>query len=211
MRYLFVSWENYCIFGSTHRLVTANAILEGVGSHAYVRGITPLQVGAEKYKIINAPENFAKAVYKMTDANAELVEVDASRVSAEFVQYRNIIQNRLYLFNVWESYVAGTMARTHRYKWDEFHTMATIELEKCDPKTDSYTPVFEEYARTLGQECSIVYKELKLRTETDTLTRFRITALAEKWKRKINQVTNKEQNFNLITQMRQEFWTNSFI
>jgi hypothetical protein len=211
MRYLLVSWENYCIYGTTHRVVTANAIIEGLGSYAYIRGVTPLRVGTEDYKLLNTPGYFATHVCKMTDVATTFSEVPPENVGAEWLRIRALVQNRLHLFNIWESYVAGTMARTHRYKWDEFHTMACRELEKCNPSTDTYTPVFEEYARTLGQPCDIAYKELKLRTETDTLTRFRITALAEKWKRNINKVADKDQNTALINQMQQEFWTNSFI
>lgn len=211
MRYLLISWENYCVFGATHRIVTANAIIEGLGSHAYIRGVTPLRVGEDDYKIITTPGSFVKNIYKMTDVATNFSVVDPVSVGPEWLRYRTIIQNRLHLFNIWESFVSGTLARTHRYKWDEFHTMATLELAKCDPRNNIYTPVLEEYARTLEQPCDIVYKELKLRTETDTITRFRITALAEKWKRKINQVVSKEENTQLITQMRQEFWTNSFI
>lgn len=211
MRYLIVSWENSCVYGSTHRAVTANAILAGLGSYAFVKGVSPHTTTMVDYNIAKTPANFKQNIYQTLNGTTVFTKLTSIDNGTDWFRVRELVQRRLHLFGIWESYTAGALSRTTRYQWNEFHNVACNELRNCNPANNQYTPAFEEYARILEVAEEIAYKELKLTTETDTLTRFRITAMAEKWKQKINLVETQEHSRLLFGQMTQEFWGNTQI
>jgi hypothetical protein len=71
-----------------------------------------------------------------------------------------------------------------------------------------FTPAIHEYARILEMSEQEAFKELTLQTETQIMKKFRIQALAEKWKRKINTCYTKDEIEAVKKQMNREFITN---
>ena len=89
--------------------------------------------------------------------------------------------------------------------------MAQEALDASNPVTGEYSILIQEYARTLEQPIELAYKELKLRIDSDNITKFRVSALEEKWKNRINACVTKEEIELTRQAMVRELWLNSLI
>lgn len=208
MLFIVISYENFCIFTSTQSAFVANAVM-GSSIDAFVRSV-PRHFA--HYNDYSNPIYFQENILSATPNNKLSIDlIDQSGVSDQWLANRKIIFRRQRLFEILEIYIIGALVRVQRYKWDGFSALASTELSACDPSTNTYTLMIEEYARIVGMPEELLYKDLKLKLEADNITKFRITALAEKWKNKINQTTSFEEMDLIGPEMYQEFVSNSFI
>lgn len=208
MKYLILSTENQCIYTMTPRVITANALVSGDGD-SLIKGVTKGN-SVDFHKIKNR-EMFYEKIYMVENKRNSIVEIPSEHVSDSWKRQRDILFLRQEIFYNWETYTATSLARITRHKWDHFDVMAENELAKCNPSNNEFTWIIEEYARVMEVPADRAYKELKLRIESDNITRFRITALAEKWKNKINQGETPEEFSVIKREMVKEFWLNSSI
>jgi hypothetical protein len=156
-------------------------------------------------------EYFYKDVYKVATGKNSIMPSSKNDVSKEWLVNQEILRARRNIFKVWESYTANALIRVQRYQWDGFTALANSQLEKCDVSNDKYTIMLEEFARVVELPVDQFCKDLRLKLEADNITKFRITALAEKWKHKINSAQSKQDFTTIIPEMHQEFNSNSFI
>ena len=205
MHYLVISHENFCVYASTNRLVTANA-LAASSIDCFVRGITSFVNNYEKFK--NTKE-FYDNVWKNDKRSGQLISIDPSQVSESWLTNREIIKRRHTLFNTWETTTGNALLRVDTTKWTAFSAVADTEITKCDPGKEFYTPMIEEYARIVERPVEQVFAELSLKIETENITKFRITALAEKFKDMINQAITQEELDIVRMKMYTEFWGNA--
>jgi len=205
MHYLVVSHENFCVYTSTNRLVTANALASS-SIDCFVRGITPFVNNYEKFK--NRTE-FYDNVWKNDKRSGQLVPIDPTQVSESWLINREIIKRRHILFGIWETHTGNALLRVDTTKWTAFSAVADIEITKCDPSKGFYTLMIEEYARIVERPVEQVFAELSLKIETENITKFRITALAEKFKDMINQAITQEELDIVRMQIYTEFWGNA--
>lgn len=206
MHYLVISHENFCVYTCTHRLVTANALASS-SIDCFVRGITPFAVANfDKFKY---PKEFYENVWKNDKRSGQLISIDPSQVSESWLINREIIKLRHNLFNVWETYTGNALLRVDSTKWTAFSAVADAEIKRCDSNQGIFTPMIEEYARISERPVEQVFAELSLKIETENISKFRITALAEKFKDMINQSTTQEELDKIRTQMYIEFWGNA--
>jgi len=208
MRYLIISSDNYLIHTMTHRPISATALIEGDGN-LLVRGITSSSF--LDYNKITDYNMFFKKVYTIGSQGLRLVEVDSKKVSPDWKATQQILKMRQGLFFNWETHTTNALTRVNRNKWEHFDVVAEQEIAKCRPADNDYTWIIEEYARTIEEPVEKAYKELKLRIESDHVTKFRIQALAEKWKRRINLVTTQTEANEVKQDMIREFNLNSLI
>lgn len=192
----------------TPRVITANALVSGDGD-SLIKGVTKGN-SVDFHKIKNR-EMFYEKIYMVENKRNSIVEIPSENVSDSWKRQRDIIFLRQEVFYNWETYTTTSLARLTRHKWDHFDVMAENELAKCNPGNNEFTWIIEEYARVMEVPVDRAYKELKLRIESDNITRFRITALAEKWKIKINQCEAPEEFDVVKRDMLKEFWLNSSI
>ena len=208
MKYLILSTENFCVYTMSPRVITANALVSGHGD-SMIRGIT-WSNSVEYNRVVNR-DFFYNKIYMVDTKRNAFVEVDPDKVSDTWKETREILRLRQDAFYNWETHVANSLARVIRHSWEHFDVVAEQEIAKCDPANNVYTWILEEYARTMSVSVQQAYKELKLRIESDNISRFRIQALAEKWKLKINQCNTFSDIEATRLEMVREFWLNSLI
>lgn len=209
MIYLIAGYENFCVYTATGSPLIANALI-GSSIDAYTRLLTPHH--AKEYELAKDPNFFYKNVIKVSArGDMQLSTLANTEISEQWLENRKILQRRRQLFTIWENYITGALVRVQRYKWEGFTSIASTELNLCNIENNQYTIMIEEYARAVELPVELAYKDLKQRVESDNITKFRLTALAEKWKYKINQ-TSTDSEFQLIVpEMTQEFQGNSFV
>ena len=208
--YLIVDRLTGCIYCTTPLIVVANAICMSLGGDAKIQRIAPNTVSTKDYDIITSI-NSSQVAYQLSKKGLTLTKIRIDELNNDWFNTREIVYRRLELFKFWEGFALAALDSISKYHWGEFYSMACNELRNCDPANNQYTRVFEEYARILEVPEDIAYKELKLTTETDTLAKFRISAMSEKWRRKINLVSTQKQSQALLLQMTQEFLDNANI
>ena len=208
MKYLILSMENWCIFTYTPRAISASAMAAGDGD-SVVKGIT--FGNCVDYGKISNRDMFYSNIYMMEQKTNKLVIVPDDQVSDSWKQQREILRLRQDAIFLWETYTANSLVRVVRHAWQHFDVVAEAELSKCDPTADQFTHIIEEYARIMELPVNRAYKELKLRIESDNVARFRIQAMAEKWKNKINQSNTADEINKVKQEMLNEFWLNSYI
>ena len=204
--YLVVSHENFCIYTCSRRHITANALAAG-SVDCFVRAVNPHMLNNfDKFK---NPKEFYDNVWKNDKRTGQLVSVDSTQVSESWLANRELLRRRHIIFGAWESYTISALLRVDTTKWPAFSAVADTELKNCDPKNNIYTPMIEEYARISERSVEQVFDELKLKIETENITKFRVTALAEKFKDMINQATTQSDLDTIRHQMYVEFWGNA--
>jgi hypothetical protein len=208
MKYLILSMENHFVYTMTPRSLCATAVVAGDGD-SVIKGVT--SGNSADFDKIKDRQQFYKDVWMVDQRTNSLSIVPWSQVSDSWKQQQKILVLRQDLFYSWETFTAGALARLTRYKWDQFDQLATRELDKCDPLANQYTMMLEEYARVMEVPVEQAYKELKLRIESDNIARFRITAMAEKWKNIINTITTSDESASVRKEMVREFWLNAAI
>jgi desulfoferrodoxin (superoxide reductase-like protein) len=201
--YIVISYENFCVHTCSHNLTTANA-LACSSIDCFVQGIFPQN---PIYNQITSRNFFYDKIWK-SDGKDGLTEIDKGQVSETWLNEREVIRLRQELFGIWEGWTNNALARVESTKWSSFSVVAQMELEKCDIKNNKYTPMIEEYARAREMDISAAVAELSLQVETEHTMKFRITALAEKYKDKINKVTTRPELREVGELMHQEFWGN---
>jgi len=208
MKYIVWSTENYCVYTMTPRVLTANALAAGDGD-SMVRGIT-ISNSVDYFKPTDR-DFFFKKLYVINPTINSFTEIDPANVSESWKQKQKILRLRQEAFFNWETHLHNTMARVTRHSWDHFDVVAEAEIAKCDIANNRYTYILEEYARTLEVPVHQAVKELKLRIESDNITKFRIETLGEKWRNKINECNTAEDIEAARREMVREFWLNSLI
>jgi uncharacterized protein (DUF4415 family) len=208
MKYLILSTENFCVYTMSPRHLTANALVAGEGD-SMIRGIT--WSNSVEYNRVTNRDFFYDKIYTVDTARNAFIEVDPANVSDTWKQTREILRLRQDAFFNWETHLSNSLARVMRHGWEHFDVVAEQEIAKSDPANNSYTWVLEEYARTMEVSVQQAYKELKLRIESDNITKFRIQALGEKWRNKINQCNTFNDIEAARKEMVREFWLNSLI
>jgi uncharacterized protein (DUF4415 family) len=190
------------------RVITANALVSGDGDSVIIAVTTG---NSTDYNKMVDRQTFYKKIYQIDKRTMLLSEVLETSVSDGWLRQRNILSLRQDAFYTWETFTAAALARCTRYKWDQFDQLATRELDKCDPSNNQFTMMLEEYARVMEIPVDQTYKELKLRIESDNIQKFRIQAMTEKWKDKINNATELDEMNHLRKDMIRDFWLNSSI
>lgn len=208
MKYLIYSTENWCVYTMTPRPVTANALAEGTGD-AVLRGLTASN--SIDYDKFTDRYFFYNKIWMLDSKKNSFVEIDPNNVSDRWKRQREILFLRQNALVHWETYVSNSMIRVTRHKWEAFDSYMLEELKNCDPTSNEFSKIIEEYARILEIPVDIAYKDLKLRIESDNSVRFRIQAMAEKWKRKINQCNTSDELTAIRKQMVIDFSTNSMV
>lgn len=207
-RYLVASLENTSVYLMTPSIITANALVSGSGD-SIIKVFTPYN--SAEYGRINR-NMFTEKVYSIDQKAGNIfVEMPDEHVTSSWKETRNVLLIRQHLFGRWESFTLQALARQTRHIWGEFDFVAMEQIKESDPANNQYTWMLEEYARITEVTVERAYKELKLRLESDLMTKFRIQAMAEKWKDKINQVTQQTQVEDIRREMAREFWQNSSI
>lgn len=208
MKYLIISQENFCVYTWTSRVITANALIAGDGD-SMIRGVTVSN--CISYNTITDRDMFVNKVYQINNHRNELVEVPLSNVTDSWKEKQQLLRYKQDAFWNWESNINASLARTIKHTWDSFDVVAQRALESSNPTTGEYSILIQEYARTLEQPVELAYKELKLRIDSDNITKFRVSALEEKWKNKINACLTKEEIELTRQAMVRELWLNSLI
>lgn len=208
MKYLILSTENFCVYTMSPRVLTANALVAGEGD-SMIRGIT--WSNSIDYNKVTNRDFFYNKIYTVDTKRNAFIEVDPANVSDSWKKTREILRLRQDAFWNWETHLNNSLARVMRHAWDHFDVVAEEEIAKCDPAVGSYTWILEEYARILDIPVDRAVKELKLRIESDNITKFRIQTLGEKWRNKINECNNFNDIETARQEMVREFWLNSLI
>lgn len=212
MKYLVISNENNCIYTYTPRLHTALALAEG-NVDSFVLGVTYSNMGkAEDYDRIINRDLFYEKIWSLDIGKTMfLTVVEDENISDSWKHTREVLRVRQEGFFLWETLVNNAFARVGHHLWDHFDVFAEHELAKCDSENESYEWTIEEYARIMDLSAKEAYKELKLQIESDKMKKFRIEAIATKWKNEINKITNRDQLTILKQQISREFWKNAMI
>ena len=208
MKYLVLSTENWCIYTMTPTPFTANALAEGDGD-SIVRGLTP-QNSADHARCVDRAFFYNK-IWMIDNKKNTFVEVDPNNVSDSWKKQREILFLRQNAFVHWETHISNSLVRMQRHKWEAFDSYMWEELKNCDPTINQFSKIVEEYARILEIPVDMAYGELKLRIESDNSVRFRIQAMAEKWKRQINRGETQDELKEIRKQMTRDFWQNCLI
>jgi hypothetical protein len=208
MKYLIVSLENFFIYTIADSVIIANALVSGNGDTM----IFPVNsTNSIDYNKMLDRQTFYKTIYFLDKKTLQIYETPYTNVSVEWRKQQQILSIRQDLFYTWETFTNSALSRVTRHSWDQFDQMVTIELDKCDPKNNQFTMMIEEYARVMETPVDQMYKELKLKIESDNVRKFRIQAMAERWKNIINDITDISEIAKIKKTMIREFWRNSLI
>lgn len=120
--------------------------------------------------------------------NRELVKLDESIVTPEFVEKRKEIIRRLNFQDSLATRVDLMMQLTSDSRiFQNYASTIGYELEKCRPEENFYTPAVIAYG--IASECnsSIAYNELKLQMDNLAHIRMRSLGIYTKYRNRLNQ------------------------
>jgi hypothetical protein len=206
-KYLILSMENECIYTITTDPETANA-LAASNINTIIRPIT--RRSFSDYDKVNR-DYFKDKIYKSDFRNRTISEIDSTLISQNWKDEREWMLLRQEALTVLEVQYRIAITPTQWSYEDNFSNEVWQEIMLCDPNNDLYTRYIEEYARIVDKSSNQVYKELKLKIEGEKFIRFRINALVERWKLKINQIKTQEDYEKLRLDLIDEFWWKSKI
>ena len=207
LKYIIFSTENYCVYTWSSSVNVANALLAGDGD-SRVRAVSEY---TSDFKKINATDLSVDNTYLLNGMTNSITQISNDKVSDSWKKQKKLLLFRQRCFNYCFTHIRDSYTRITRNVWESFDVVATSELLKCNPDQNYYTPMIEEYATILGVSCAHAYKELKFVIESDNMLKFRIQALAEKWKNIINNTVDLE-SYNIIKQgIIRDFWLNANI
>jgi hypothetical protein len=208
MKYILVSMENWCIFTYTSSMHIANALATGAGDVV----VSGLGRNSNKwYGKIKERDMFYEKVVMLDSKNRNMQVVSADTVSDSWRDMQDLLRMRQRAFAHWETATCAALSKLEKHHWNYFDTICEQEIAKSNPDTDTYSLLLEEYARTMDQPVDHVYKDLKLRIESDNAAKFRVQALSDRWKNKINEAFTREELTATVQEMQREFWLNSRI
>lgn len=207
MKYIVVSMENDCVFTYSPRAITAAALAEG-DIDAVTVGLTTAYTPFADYAMVKNRDLFYGKAYVYDFKKYSLVETSIDNLSDSWKQTQEVVRLRQEAFFTWESLTYNASLKATQNTWDGYDFVAYTELKMCDASIGAYTQPIKEYARILEMPVEQAYKELKLQTETQIVKKFRIQALSEKWKRRINSCYTKDEIDAARKQMNREFITN---
>jgi hypothetical protein len=207
IKYLILSMENECIYTITTDPETANA-LAASNINTIIRPITKRSFS--DYAKVNR-DYFKDKIYKSDFRNRTINEIDSTLISQNWKDEREWMLLRQEALTVLEVQYQIAITPTQWFYGNNFSNEVWQEIMVCDLSNDSYTKYIEEYARIVNKSSNQVYKELKLKIEGEKFIRFRINALAERWKLKINQIKTQEDYEKLRLNLIDEFWWKSKI
>lgn len=209
-KFLILSMENMGVLAMAPSQFVANAIVSGYGD-SIIRIITPYN--SLDYRNISwdkMKDNFYGIRISVETGNT-LVELDEEHITDTWKNMRELIRTRCTLLGILESYTEQSLSRYIRYKWSSFENLIIDEIKKSDPEKNQFSYLLEEYAYIVETPVELVYKDLKLKTESDTISKVKITAMSEKWKNKINSMVSIEEKDQLHHDMMRDFYQNSLI
>jgi uncharacterized protein (DUF4415 family) len=207
MKYLILSMENHAVYTMVMSPVIANALVSGDGD-TVIRGITTA-TSPEYTRPLN--RDWFQGTYWQVGSDNRFTEIDPTKITDKWRAQQQVMRLRQDLLFAWQSHLEASLSRVVRHTWQHFDVLAEAEFSRCDPAQGQYSWIIEEYARIIEQPVEQAYKELKLRIESDNMVRFRIQAMGEKWKARINAVTEVSQSDQVRKEMAREFWLNSVI
>lgn len=205
MKYLVGSTENGCVFTMVRSPVVANALVRG-GLDFWFRGIA-FNNQKDLYQQITGPGLFEKNIFKLE--NAVLRPMEEKNISRYWLNMRRIMAERRLLYNFWEWLTVNALEKAERFHCEGFQRIMEKQITLCDLDQEIYTPMVEYYARTLDLEPKQVCKDLKFQIENDEFTKIKITAMAERWVRIINDTTDIEKLKSLHGQLKQDYFGNA--
>lgn len=200
--------ENWCVFTYTRNIHIANALADGAGD-AVVFGIG--KTSNKWYNKIKNRDLFYEKVVMLDSKNKTMKEVPPETVTDSWKDMQDLLRMRQRALLTWQNITLAALNKLGKNHWDYFDSVCEQEIAKSNPSTGEYSLLIEEYARTMEQPVDHVYKDLKIRLESDNAAKFRVQALANRWKNKINQSFTREEVQASIQEMRREFWLNSRI
>ena len=207
-KYLILSMENQCVYTMTRDQVTANALASS-NINTVIRPIT--RYSFNDFDKLNNRDYFKDKIYKSEFKDRFLTEIDPVLISQSWKNEKNamyIRQDALTLLEVQYLFAITPVATFHSA---EFSNEVWQEILLCNPEKDLYTRYIEEYARIIDKPVNQVYKELKLKIEGEKFIQFRVSALVERWKLKINQIQTQDDYNKVRDEMLNEFWVKSQI
>lgn len=190
-----------------HSPVIASALVRG-GLDFWSRSISPF-VQKDLYNQIPRQDFFENSIFKI-EKNS-LRPVEQSNVTDYWLHMRDVIRERRILFNIWESLIVNALDKLNKYHATDFLRLAEKQLALCEPDRQIFTAVIEDYAQTVGMEPLAAYRHLKFQIENDEITRFKVTAMAEKWVGIINGTSDVNQLRDLRPVLFQAMYGNSVI
>ena len=205
MIYLVISFENFCVYTMAKDVVIAIALVAGMPD-SFVKGVSEFN-SADYHKIISK-KYFYNNIIQINKGRGTFTEVAPESVSNEWKNNQTIIKLRQDLFAYWNTYVNSALTRSTKHAWRGFSDAVCRELDKCDPANKKYSILIDEYADIQDLPVDQAYKTLKLEIESDIITKFRITAFADKWKNVINQVATRQEVEDINQKMIIDFWSN---
>jgi hypothetical protein len=201
-KYLILSTENNCIYTWTNNDVVANAINDG-DMDSLIRVITKHN-SLESFEKLNTAD--LTDTYAVNLSKNTVAKISNTDVSESWLNQKNILLFRQKCFDYWHTTVVDAFSRISPTVWQSFEVIALDQINKCDPSINYYIPAIEEYANILGKSLPDTYKDLKLTLESNFIKKFRIQALADKWKSIINSTTDVDSFESIKLSMNQDFW-----
>lgn len=205
MKYLILSMENHCIYTMTQSSLIANALVAGDGDTT-LRGINAAT--SRDYAKVTGRDWFLDTVYHMT-TNNDFMPIARDLVTDAWRAQQTRIRLRQDLFVAWHSHVELSLARLNRHPWPAFESAALAALADCRPEEQVWSPLVEEYARITARPVDQVYRDLEMQLASDRSHRFRVSAMAVRWRDRINQVQDRSEYAAVAQEMAREFWVNA--
>lgn len=205
VKYIIVSLENWCVFSFSRSEYIANAVAEGFGDTVILAWNRHSNDWFDRIKDWDL--FYRRAIY-VDSARSTMIELPASSLSESWLATQEILRIRQSAFFAWENLTRGALTRMSRHIWSDFDRVCEEELALCDPGQNRYTPLLEDYADQVSMPVAHLYKDLKLRLESDRVAKFRAEILSDKWKRRINTAVTAESVAAAKQEMVREFWHN---
>ena len=207
-KYLILSIENQCVFTMTRDPVVANALCSS-DINTVIRPIT--RYNFNDFDKINNRDYFKDKIYKSEFRDKFLSEVDVNLISQVWKDERESMRYKQDALTLLEVHYLSAITPAETAHNINFSNEAWQEIMLCDIEKGLYTRYIEEYSRILDKPIDQVYRELKLKIEGEKFIRFRVSALVERWKIKINEIKNHEDFIKVRDDMVNEFWVKSQI
>ena len=127
------------------------------------------------------------------DLRGEVEELSPHLVTPEFLELKRIAKLRNEFLWALELRLQEGIYRLQDYYEPTLEAFLLSELTLCDPETGTYTDALHEYANISEVDVETVYQELTMKSRTAGIIRLRNKALYDKYVRKMNTASTKEE------------------
>jgi hypothetical protein len=163
------------------------------------------------YDKINRQEILFGDKHVFVKRDNSVVELPATALNPAYLERRRLVKLRAPLMEMLIRFTYTSTQICRPTAWDGIENNLQFALRDCDPDAGVWSDAIQEYAQINSVEPQHAYREIKLQMDNIHSIKMRVYGFLKLFSDKINQVADMDQARNIMQEMENKFFKDTWI